>query len=208
MGITVSGVGERTGTPDTVEVDVGVSVLAGSVAKASAASAEGGQGVVAALTSAGVAATDIATTDYTIHPEYDYSDNRQRLTGYRVSNTVRAKIRDVSRAGDIIDAVATAGGDHSRINGLRFSIEDDTALMAAARAAAWNDAKTRATQLAELSRRKLGPATSITESVKSPIVPVRMMAADMAMAERAPTPIHSGTSTVTVTLLVEFDFES
>ncbi len=205
MGITVSGVGEMTGAPDTVEVDVGVSVLADTVAEATSVAAERSQSVISALTSAGVAEADMTTFDYTIQPEYDYSGNQQRLTGYRVSNTVRAKVRDIDGTGAIVDSVSAAGEDHSTINGLRFSIADDTTLEAAAREAAWNDAAARATQLAELSGQRLGPATSITETVRNPVVPVRMMA-DMAMAKEAGTPIQPGTSTVTVTLQVEFAF--
>lgn len=206
MGITVSSVGTATGIPNTLEIDVGVSVLADNVAEASAAAAKGGQAVIAALTSGGVAETDMTTTEYNIQQEYDYSGNQQRLIGYRVGNTVRAKVREVGRAGEIVDAVSAAGGDHSRIRGLRFGVEDETALEAAAREDAWNEALAKATQLAELSGQTLGKATSIRETVRSPVVPVRMLA-DTAMAEGAPTPIQPGTSTVTVDLEVEFAFE-
>ena len=204
MGITVSSVGEAAGVPDTVEVDVGVSVLAGTVAEATSTAAESGQAVVAALTAQGIAEADVSTTEYTVQPEYDYSGNHQRLIGYRVGNTMRAKVRDVSRAGEIVDSVSAAGGDHSRVRGLRFGVDDDAALEASAREAAWNDAVAKATQLASLSSQTLGRATSITETVRSPVVPVRMMAADMAMAEGATTPIQPGTTTVTVDLRVEF----
>ncbi|MDP9145076.1 MAG: SIMPL domain-containing protein [Actinomycetota bacterium] len=205
MGITVSGVGDAIGAPDTVEVDVGVSVLADTVAEATAVAAERSQAVISALSTGGVAEDDMTTIDLTIQPEYDYSGNQQRLTGYRVSNTVRAKVRDINGTGAIVDSVSAAGGDHSRINGLRFSIEDDAKLERAAREAAWSDAAARALQLAELSGQRLGPATSITETIRNPVVPVRMMA-DMAMAKEASTPIQPGTSTVTVNLQVEFAF--
>jgi hypothetical protein len=203
MGITVSGVGEVTGAPDTVEVDVGVSVLADTVAEASAVAAERSQAMIASLSSEGVAEADMTTFDYTIQPEYDYSGNKQRLTGYRVSNTLRAKVREIDGTGAIVDSVSAAGGDHSRINGLRFSIDDKAKLETAAREAAWNDALARATQLSALSGQALGPATSITETVRNPVVPVRMMT-DMAMANEVGTPIQPGTSTVSVTLQVEF----
>jgi len=204
MAITVSSVGEANGVPDTVEIDVGVSVLAGNVAEATKTAAESGETVLAALTAAGVAEADVSTTEYTIQPEYDYSGNQQRLLGYRVGNTMRAKVRDVGRAGEIVDSVSAAGGDHSRVRGLRFGVEDDDALEASARVAAWNDAVAKATQLATLSGQTLGRATSITETVRSPAIPVRMMAADMAMAEGATTPIQPGTTMVTVDLRVEF----
>jgi uncharacterized protein YggE len=207
MAITVSGIGVASGVPDTVEVDLGVSVLADTVAAANETAAERGQVVISALTAGGIPESDMTTSDYTIQPEYDYSGNERRMIGYRVGNMVRAKVRDVRRVGQIIDSVTAAGADHTEIDGIRFGMEDDTALQAAAREAAWNDAVARATQLAALSGQRLGPATSIRETAKSPVAPVRMMA-DMAMAERAPTQIQPGTSVVMVTLEVVFALES
>jgi uncharacterized protein len=206
MGISVTGMGEVTGTPDTVEVDLGVSILAPTVAEATSLAAEKADSLIAALTSNGVAREDIATTDYSIYPEYDYSTNAQRLLGYRVSNTVRAKIRNVQETGAVLDSVTTAAGDEVRISGLRFSIEDNAELITAAREAAWNDAFAKATELAELSGQTLGAATSISETVSNPPVPIPY-AADEAGAERAVTPIEPGTSAVTITLQVEFAFE-
>ncbi len=207
MGITVSGAGEAKADPDTVEIDVGVSVLADTVEDAIRTAAERAEAVSSALTAGGVLGEDMATTEYSIRPEYDYSSNNQRLLGYRVSNTVRAKLRDVASTGPLLDSIASAGGDETRVNGLSFGVADETSLLARAREAAWNDAKTKAEQLAALSGHTLGKATSITETIPGPVLPMpRMMAADMAMSERASTPIEPGTSTVTVTLQVEFGF--
>jgi hypothetical protein len=206
MGISVTGMGEVTGTPDTVEVDLGVSVLGETVDEATATAAERAEAVIAALTSNGVAEEDITTTDYSIYPEYDYSGNQERLVGYRVTNTVRAKIRDLDTTGTVLDAATAAAGDEARVSGLRFSIEDNAELVSSAREAAWADALAKATQLADLSGQTLGAATSITETVSTPPVPIPY-AADAAGAERATTPIEPGTSAVTITLQVEFGFE-
>ena len=206
-GISTSGVGEVTGTPDTVEIDLGVSVLGATVSEATATAATEAEAVIAAMTSNGVAEEDITTTNYSIYPEYDYSNNQQRLVGYRVNNTVRAKVRNVAEAGTVLDEVTAAAGDDVTVSGLRFSIEDDAELLAAAREAAWNDALAKATQLAELSGQTLGAATSISESVMMPPIYPIPYATDAA-AEAARTPIEPGTSTVTITLAVEFALES
>jgi uncharacterized protein len=206
VGITVSGAGEASASPDIVEVDVGVSVLADTVQDATRIAAERAEAVSSALTAGGVASDDTATTEYSIRPEYDYSTNNQRLLGYRVSNTVRAKLRDITSTGPLLDSISSAGGDDTRVNGLSFGVADETSLLGSAREAAWNDARAKAEQLAALSGHTLGKATSITETVKGPIVPMpRMMAADAGM-ERASTPIQPGTSSVMVTLQVEFGF--
>ena len=205
-GISVSGMGEVTGAPDTVEIDLGVSVLGETVDEATATAAERGEALIAALTSNGVARDDITTTDYSIYPEYDYSRSQERLLGYRVNNTVRAKVRDMGSIGSVLDAASAAAGDEARVSGLRFSIEDNTELVSAAREAAWEDALAKATQLAELSGQTLGAATSITETVSMPPVPFPYEG-DIAGAERAVTPIEPGTSAVTITLQVQFALE-
>jgi uncharacterized protein YggE len=202
MGINVLGTGEAQGPPDVVDIDVGVSALAATVGEATMIAADRAGAVTQSLLGAGIPAEDLTTTEYSIRPEYDYSGNEQRLLGYRVSNLMRARLRAVDRAGDLLDAVASAGGDETRVNGLTFGVADETALRSEAREKAWRDALAKATQLAGLAGLALGPAASIAETVRPPIAPVRMMAADMA-ADRS-TPIQPGATSVTVTLEVEF----
>ena len=207
-GISVSGTGEVTGTPDTVEIDLGVSVLGKTVEKATSSAAEKAEALISALTSNGVAREDITTTNYSIYPEYDYRSGRERLIGYRVTNTVRVKIRDVQESGSVIDAATAAGGDDVRVNGLRFSIEDNTDLVEAAREVAWDDALAKATQLAELSGQTLGGALFINETVSAPPVPRFFDGYLTSTLEAIETPIEPGTSAVTITLSVHFAFES
>jgi uncharacterized protein len=202
-GISVTGMGEVNGTPDTVEVDLAVSVLADSVDEATSRAADRADALISALTAGGVAKADITTTGYSIYPEYDYSGNKQQLAGYRVQNSVVAKIRDVTHTGSVLDSVTAATGDEVTIGGLQFSIEDNEAMLATAREAAWKDALAKAQQLADLSGQPLGAATSITETVAAPPSPI-YYDTNAGGAERASTPIEPGTSQVTITLQVEF----
>jgi hypothetical protein len=207
-GISVSGTGEVTGTPDTVTVNIGVSVRGDTVAEASALAAEKADALVTSLTSSGVDPEDITTTNYSIWPEYDYRSDRERLIGYRVDNTVRAKIRDVSEAGNVLDSAVAAGGDAVRVNSLSFSIEDDTEMIEAARQVAWNDALAKAQQLADLAGQTLGPAITISESFsRAPTpIPFETLQADSG-ALFASTPIEPGTSAVTISIQVQFALE-
>jgi uncharacterized protein YggE len=201
MGITVSGIGTAAAQPDVADVDLGVSVLADTVEEATSVAAERARAVTAALVAAGVLADDLATTEHSIRPEYDYSGNEQSLSGYRVSNMMRARLRDIATTGTVLESVSEAGRDETRVNGLTFGVGDETALRTEARQAAWKDAFAKATQLAGLSGQTLGNATSITETVRPPASPVRTLAADA--AERS-TPIQPGSTMVTVMLEVEF----
>jgi uncharacterized protein len=163
-GISVSGEGEVTGTPDTLTMTFGVSVTKDSVSEAVAVAADEADAITAALTANGVAEEDIQTSNYSIWPQYNYTSQKQILIGYQVNNNVTVKIRDIETAGATIDAATAAGGDDVTVNGVAFSIEDNDALITAARDAAYNDAKAKAEQLAELSGVTLGDPISISEN--------------------------------------------
>jgi len=206
-GIAVSGTGKIAGTPDTLTISFGVTVLADSVTGAVSKAAESADAVIATLTAQGVAEEDIQTANYSIFPQYDYRNDTQTLVGYQVNNTVTAKVRDLDAAGTIIDDVAAAGGDTVTVSGVSFSIEDNEQLVEAARAAAWNDARTKAEQLAELAGVTLGSPTSIVETFSSPPVPIAFNEAALSSAQDTVTPIAPGTQQVAVTLSVEYSIE-
>jgi hypothetical protein len=207
-GISVQGTGKISGTPDTLTMSFGVSVTEDSVTAAVARAAESADAVIAALTSAGVAEDDIQTSNYSIHPQYNYRNDTQELVGYQVNNTVTAKVRDLDAAGAIIDDVAAAGGDTVIVSGVSFSIEDNEELVEAARAAAWEDANTKAEQLADLSGVTLGSPISIVETFSSPPVPIRFDEVALSAVSDTVTPISPGTQQVAVTLTVEYAIES
>ena len=203
-GIAVSGTGEVYGTPDTLQMRFGVSVLRPTVEQAVGDAAALADELISSLGSAGVTADDIQTANYSINPEYDYSSDQRRLVGYRVDNTVVAKIRDLDSAGSVIDATVASVGNEIQVSGVSFSIEDDTELVAAARTAAWDDALAKAQQLATLAGIELGEAAMISESFSSAApLPVYR---DFAAADEAvfDTPIEAGQQQVAVALQVRF----
>ena len=203
-GIAVSGTGEVYGTPDTLQMRFGVSVLRPTVEQAVEDAAALADELISSLEATGVEADDIQTANYSINPEYDYSADQRRLVGYRVDNTVVAKIRDLDSAGSVIDATVAGVGDEIQVSGVSFSIEDDTELIAAARTAAWDDAVTKAEQLATLAGITLGEAVMISESFSN-VAPIPVYR-DFAVSEAAglDTPIEAGQQQVAVTLQVRF----
>ena len=203
-GINVSGQGKVTGKPDTMSVSLAVSLLRPTVDQATADAAALATAIIDALKGAGVAEADIQTANYSIYPEYDWSGEQQRLLGYRVSNEVRVKIRNLETAGATIDAATTAGGDATVVNNLAFSIEDNAELLQMARTAAWTDAEGKARQLAQLAGLELGSAISITESISYDTPPIYYERAAGAMDEAQSTPIQSGTQDVIVNIQVTF----
>jgi hypothetical protein len=198
--ISVNGTGEVRAEPDIATVSTGVEVRADTVAEARAGAAEAANAVVAALRAEGVAETDIRTVNFSIRPMYDYSGETPRIVGYVVSNTVMVTVRDVESVGELIDAVAEAGGDSVRFDGISFSHDDPAALAEEARELAVQDARAKAEQLAALTGVTLGSVISVVEtSWAAPLVGFSPRA-EFAMADDGGTSIQPGTAAVTVTV--------
>ena len=170
-GVTVVGQGTAYGQPDQATVVVGVESFAATVAEATTQNQTTLDNVMAALAAAGIAAEDIQTTNYSLFAEQTYGENGPTgIAGYRVSNQVNVKIRDIALVGDVLAAVTEAGANS--IYGVNFSVADPAALEAEARALAMQDAANRAASLAELGNVALGDITVISEVVGTPVMPL------------------------------------
>jgi uncharacterized protein YggE len=190
--VTVVGAGQVQGVPDTLTADVSVEAAATDVTTAMNHANDRQNSVLNALNASGVDAKDISTTQVSLQPQY--GDNSV-ITGYRASNSIQIKIRKLDTASQVLANVVSAGGDATRINSVSYSIEDDSKLVTDARARAFNDARQRAQQYAELSGLSLGKIISISEvpgSTPTPPVPMPTPRGAMATA----VPLQPGQQTV------------
>ena len=207
-GITVSGEGKVTGKPDLALITLGVSTLRPTVAEARDAAATALTGILDGMKAAGVEDDDIQTSQLSIYPEYDYSGQTQRLTGFRVSNTVTAKIRDINSTSDVIDNAITNGGDETTIQSIAFTIDNPESLREQAREAAVADAKKKAETLAGASGVSIGNPVNISEGgAYIPPVPYaeNRYAADEASQAGASTPIQPGELDVIINVSVTWE---
>ena len=171
-GIWVTGQGTVTLEPDLALLNLGVESIAKTVAEARDEAAGAMDAIVSALRARGVEDRDIQTRFFNISPQYEFPEvfeegirtRKQVLVGYRVNNSAAVKIRDLDAVGQIIDEVATAGGDATRINGISFTVEDSKPFMAQLREDAVGDALAKAQQLASLTGVSLGQLVFISES--------------------------------------------
>jgi uncharacterized protein YggE len=205
-GISAAGTGRVTGTPDIVILQLGVDVEMRSVEAARSSAATSMQAAIDSLKGNGVDQKDIQTVQFTVQPQYDFSNNRQVLRGYRVSNVVSAKVRKVDTAGKIIDDVTRAAGDSAVVRSLSFTIEDPSKLQAQARELAVKQARERADQLAKPAGVKIGRVLQITEGSNSNIV-APQAALLRAPATGADTPIQAGELEVVVNVSAVFAIE-
>ncbi len=203
--ISVRGTGIVNAKPDMANLQVGVSIQKTSLQEAQNEATTKMNAVTEQLKAAGVADKDIATSQYNVEPVMNYQDNKPpEVTGFRVTNIVNVKVRDLSKAGKLIDDLVQSGAN--TIYGLSFGFSDTSALMKQAREAAVNDAKDKAGQLASLSGVTLGGPLAI-EDMGANVPPT----ARDAMASKAPPmsgaaamPVNPGEQEIRVDLNIVY----
>jgi hypothetical protein len=208
-GITVGGHGEVVVTPDTGYIEIGVQVSAKTVAEARDLAAKAADAVVKSVKANGVDAKDVQTTQFLIQPQYVYPQNggEPRISGYMVINTLSVKVRKLDNFSKVIDDATAAGGDESRVQGIRFGLEDNQKALDQAREAAMADAKRKAEQLAKLGGVRLGEPQAITDvTVTRPDEQLKFVAASGPVPPRTggPTTIEPGSGKITLDLQVRW----
>jgi uncharacterized protein len=168
QGLSVSGEGRASAAPDVAVLGLGVSAKAPTVGAANGRAQQAMSALLDSLKANGVQEKDIQTLSFSIYPEYDYSNNEQVLTGYQVSHMLQVKVRDIDKAGEVIDDAVQAGGDLLQVQSISLTIDDTTALRSQARQKAVADAQAKAEELATLAGVTLGKPTYITESISTP----------------------------------------
>ena len=204
--VTVIGSGQVQGVPDTLTADVAIEFTAPDVTTAMNQTNDRQQAVINALVGAGVDRKDISTTTVNLEPQYSNPgpNGTATITGYRAANAIQVKIHPTDAASRMLALIVDTGGDATRIGSVSYSIADDSQLVKDARARAFNDAKNRADQYAQLSGLRLGKVLSISEATGSsptagaPQAPPRGVAA---------VPLEPGQQTVSfsVTAVWELD---
>lgn len=216
QGIQVNGTGTVALAPDVALLALGVEAMADSVAEARGEAASAMTAIMGALEARRIEDSDIQTSFLNISPEYTYQEmlregariNERVLVGYRVNNNVVVKLRDLDAVGDIVDEVAQAGGDATRVESIRFSAEDTTEARRLARERAVMDAVEKADQLATHTGVTRGNLVSVSETFQSAPVPRNLsLASDAMMMEQATTPISAGELEITVNVHAVFEIE-
>jgi len=209
-GLWVTGEGKIMAAPDVAILTLGVEAQAKTVAEAQAQAAEAMNKVVASLKASGIQDKDIQTQRFSIQPVtvWNKEGNRSEIIGYMVTNVVTAKVRDLAKTGAIVDAVATAGGDLTRVQSIAFTIDDPTQVQKQARDKAVADAVANAKQMASAAGIQLGKPTYI--STGSVYIPYRennlvLKAGGMPAPMPADVPISPGELSVTVSIQMVYE---
>ncbi len=166
-GLWVNGEGKISVAPDIAVLTLGIESQEVSVAVAQANASEAMDKVIQALKAQGIEDKDIQTQYFSIYQVTNWNNNKEEITGYRVTNTLTVKVRAVDKAGEVIDAVVAAGGDLTRINGITFTVDEPADYYVQARELAITHATGKAQQMADKTGIKLGKVTYISESTSN-----------------------------------------
>jgi uncharacterized protein YggE len=200
--ITLIGHGEIDHEPDIAHISVGVSVDAETASAAMSQQAAKMTGVFSAVKASGVADRDMQTSNLSLNPNYSYPEKLPpKLIGYKASNQLTIRVRDLKNLGKTLDAVVKGGGN--TINGVSFDIEKPEPLLNEARVAAIKDAADKAELYARAVGYRVKRIVTVSEAGGySPPRPVPMAR----MAQAAPsTPIAAGEVTINADVNVTFE---
>ena len=166
--LEVQSTGQSYVAPDQATLTGGVVTFATTSREAADSNARAMAQVVAALKKAGVAPRDIQTQSVSLDPQSNY--DRQgaeppRITGYQARNAVTVRVRDVTKASELLTVLFEAGAND--VNGPFFSIEDDSAAVAKARADAVSKAKAEADAYATAFGMRVVKVLRISERQRS-----------------------------------------
>ena len=202
--ITVPGVGTVSVVPDAVRFNATVSSLASTNAAALSSASKSAAAVRAALKNAGIAVKDIRSANISVYPEYNWTqETGTKITGYRASQSFDVLVRTASKAGSIIEAVVTAGGDNVQLGGVIPTTLNPSVATEDARAAAVTNAKSKASSYAKLLGTSIGKVLSLEEQ-SSPVYSSPFPMAKAGLAADQAVEIDLGEQDVTVTITVRW----
>ncbi len=199
---TVSVTGEATVSvpPDLAQIDGGVSSDAKTAREAFEANNAAMGKVLLTLKSAGIEEKDIQTSRLSLQPQSapSRSGGPPTIAGYRASNRVTIRVRDVAKVANVIDTLVGAGAND--VGGINFMVSNASKLLDEARERAVADARRKAEIYAKATGVTLGAPVSISEESSPGPIPYRRMAAGMP----ASAPVAQGEETLQVTVSVSW----
>ncbi|MDA9464234.1 SIMPL domain-containing protein [Bradyrhizobium sp. CCBAU 53415] len=201
--VTVSGEATISAAPDLAHIDAGVANDAKTAKEASDANNAAMGKVLLALKGAGIAEKDYQTSRLSLQPQYgqNKSSGASPVVGFRASNRVTVKIRDVTKVAGVIDALVNAGAND--IGNISFEVTQASKLLDDAREQAVADARRKAEVYAKATGVTLGAPLSISEGG----APVPLFKARMAAPMAAPAAVAPGEETLSVTVNVSWSIK-
>lgn len=160
--ITVSGRVGMEVVPDVAQISIGVNSHAATPAAAREDNAEVINNTLDALAELGIEEKDIQTSNMDMRSVYNWYDGVRTLTGYEMDTTLTIIVRDMDKAGEVVDAAIAAGSNE--LNGVEYLVSNRDEVYDLALTDAVGIARKKAEGLAAASGRTLGMVLSIEET--------------------------------------------
>jgi uncharacterized protein len=194
--ITVTADGTVDAIPDRASFDFGVTTNGTTAAEALSRNSAQARAIIDALKKAGIASSDIQTTQVSLWPQT--SRDGLRITGYQASNSVNVTA-PLARSGSLVDAAVAAGANN--VGGPNLDTADTTSLYNQALTQALDKAKAKAQVIAGAAGLTLGKVLKVHEGgAPTPIVYGEAFAA----AAKAAPPIEAGTQKIQASVTVTY----
>ena len=193
--ITASGLGSVTTVPDRAHFSFGVQAQSRTASQALEAADAQLSRVVAALRAAGIAQADIQTEQISLSPRT--SEDGVQIVGYTAVSSVSVRVRNLDRAGPVVDEAVAAGAN--QVYGPSLTRSDQAAVYRSALRAAYADARAKAEALADAAGVTLGAMTSTVEGGGSAPMPLAA-----GRAEDAKATVEPGTQEIQASVSVTF----
>ena len=185
--VVVSGEGLVQATPDRGWIMVSAESRAPSPREAQRRTAELMRPVLDSMRTAKIPDEAVRTTGYDLQQEFDFTNGKRVPRGYVARNSIEVRVDDVSRVGELLEAVVKQGA--TSVNGLRFDVKDQGKLEREAVRRAVTAARQKAEAAAAGAGRTLDRLIRIEESgAARPPVPMPFVRSAALAAEAGGAP--------------------
>ena len=192
--------------PDIANLSAGVTTVEPTAVEAMRANARAMNRVIDRIESLGIDEDDIQTSGVNLSADYTYNQSTQEpvFRGYRVSNRVTVKVRDIDKTGAVLDALVAVGA--TDIGGIGWAVDDPAPAVEQARQAAFATGRARAMDYARMSGFGNIRLLEISETVSSGRpMPYQSEIIVTSAARDSSTPVRPGQVEAGIT--VNFSYE-
>ena len=223
--ISVSGEGKIFVKPDIATFMVTVVTDGARIGETQDKNSTRSNAIIDFLKKNSVQDKDMKTINYSVEPQFQYDNGRPcpmipgsviipcpatsyappRIVSYEVRSSLQVKVRDLNKVDDLLQGVISAGGNE--VGSVVFSVDDEKAVMAQARAKAIEDAKQKAQVLAHDLGVRLTKISGFSESGGRQVYYANQAVGARAAVEGAAAPqVQPGEQEVQSNVTITYEF--
>jgi uncharacterized protein YggE len=206
--VSFSGEGKVLAKPDVGVVSLSIVTEAVTSKQAQDDNSNKSNELIHFLRDEGIDEKDIKTTSYNIHPTYTYPRYAQpKISGYRVTQSIQVKIRNLDNVDAILDGVVAKGVN--QVNTLQLTVDDPEELQNEARELAIKDAKKKAKELKGQLGIKLGKIINFSENTGgyTPVPRYAYESADLGIGGGGGPSIPVGENEIVVNVTITYQIK-